>query len=641
MKKSAFTITLSCLLFQLFAQTQSKIDSLETVLKTSKEDTTKVNVLNNLSWELINTAEYAKAKQYADDALAIAEKINFKKGTANAYGNIGIIYYNQGNYPDALKNYFAALKIREEMGGKKGIAACYNNIGLIYYDQGIYPEALKNYFASLKISEEIGDKQGIAACHNNIGRIYELQGNYPEALKNHFAALKIREEIGYKQGIATSYLNIGNIYHYQGNDPEALKNYFAALKIFEEIGYKEGIATSYLNIGSIYGEQGNYPDALKNMFAALKIREEIGDKNGIAYSYNSLGEINTKLKKYTEAKKYFDYGLSLSKEIGSKDDIKASYSGLAALDSATATSPLTPLQQRGEHWKDAYLHHKLYVLYRDSLVNEESTKKLTQAQMQYEFDKKEIATKSGQDKKDALAIAEIKQQKLIKNSTLCGVGIAGIFSFLLVRSFNRRRKTSFEKQVSMVETKALRSQMNPHFIFNSLNSIDDYMRRNDPKNSSLYLNKFSKLMRMILESSRNEEVSIKEDIESLELYIQLENMGMKNKVTYTMDIDPEINTEQTMIPPLLLQPFVENSFKHAFSGIAEPKLEVKISLKDNLLHCSVTDNGKGRNKVQEVTAEANEKRKSLGMAVTKERLDIISKIKKSKAFFVFDDLLDS
>ena len=147
-------------------------------------------------------------------------------------------------------------------------------------------------------------------------------------------------------------------------------------------------------------------------------------------------------------------------------------------------------------------------------------------------------------------------------------------------------------------------------------------------------------MRMILESSRKDEVSLKEDLESLELYMQLENLRMKNKVECTITVSPEIDVENVLIPPLLLQPFIENSFKHAFQGIEAPKLEIKITMKDEMLQCTVSDNGKGRQNAGKPEAETNDKRKSLGITVTRERLDIISKLKRSKAYFVFDDLMN-
>ncbi|MEO6692271.1 MAG: tetratricopeptide repeat protein, partial [Saprospiraceae bacterium] len=174
------------------AQKDLKLDSLLNALHIVKDDTSKVNTLNAISYHLLSiTAKYTDAKRYADSALNLAIKVFFKKGIAKAYLIIGLVYKKQSNYSEALKNFLASLKIREEIGDKNGIASSYTYIGNIYFAQGNYPEALKNYLASLKIQEEIGDKKQIALVNDNIGNIYYVQGNYPEALNNYLVALKI------------------------------------------------------------------------------------------------------------------------------------------------------------------------------------------------------------------------------------------------------------------------------------------------------------------------------------------------------------------------------------------------------------------------------------------------------------------
>jgi len=457
-----------------YAQGQTLIDSLLKELPKQKEDTNKVNVLNSLSkfggWQIGN---YDTALYYARNALQLAEKLGFKKGRANSYYNIGVVYYTQGNYPEALKNYFQAVKIQEEISDKKGIANSYRNIGIVYYAQSNYPEALKEYLSTLKIYEEIGDKNGIAYSYNNIGLVYAAQGNYPEALKNYFQAVKIMKEIGDKAGIANSYNNIGIVYYAQGNYPEALKNYFLglklmkeigdtqgiailysnigcvyaaqdnysealknhfqALKIREEIGDKDGIANSYGNIGAVYAIQGNYPEALKNHFQALKISEAIGDKKGIAGSYNNIGTIYTNLHHAKEGEAWLQKGLALSKKIGSKENIKESYSGLAAADSALG------------NYKDAFENYKQYTVYKDSLYNEENTRKLTQTAMQYEFDKKQLADHLKNVQAQKLAKERLQKQSVY---TYAGAGIAALLLAFSVFIFRNNKKLSVEKEKS-------------------------------------------------------------------------------------------------------------------------------------------------------------------------------------------------
>ncbi|HYV91466.1 MAG TPA: adenylate/guanylate cyclase domain-containing protein [Chitinophagales bacterium] len=447
--KKLFLFTLYLILCtSSFAQDQHLVDSLETQLKNhnahklelkikspSLYDTTAANILYRLSvahWG--NNPD--KAMDYANQCLAVSEQIGYKKGEGNAFNSMGCINYFKGDYLSALEFHKKTLKIREDIGDKKGIAGTYNNIGQVFRDQGNYPEALKDYFAALKMNEESGNKQWQAINLGNIGIIYDEQGNYPEALKNYLAALKIYEETGDKEGIAGTYNNIGVIYMNHGKYPEALKNYFASLKISKEIGDKNGIATTCDNIGVIYREQGNYPEALRNHFTSLKIEEEIGDKDGITRSYNNIGINYTKEKRYNEAFEYLNKGLSLSKEIGSLEHMKESFDGLAKLDSSQG------------NFNKALEHYKLFISTRDSLVNNENTKKTVQMQMQYDFDKKESLTKTEQEKKDVVAQKEMQKQKLVRNGFVGGFAVVLLFAGVF---FRQRNKISKAKKISEAE----------------------------------------------------------------------------------------------------------------------------------------------------------------------------------------------
>ncbi|MEP7171001.1 MAG: histidine kinase, partial [Bacteroidota bacterium] len=373
-----------------------------------------------------------------------------------------------------------------------------------------------------------------------------------------------------------------------------------------------------------------YQQALKNYFASLTIHEEIKNRNGIAVTYSNIGNIFVKEKNFSDAQKYLSNALSISKELGDKELMKGSYLYQQSLDSAM------------NNFQKAYENLKLFYTYRDSLINQENTKKIVQTQMQYDFDKKETATKAETDKKELLAKAEISKQKIIRNSIAGGTGIlvlSSIFSFLF---YKRKREASFKNEVSEVEMKALRSQMNPHFIFNSLNSIKRYMANHDNKTAEDYLTKFASVMRMILENSEHKEVPLQQDLKALELYMQLESLRMKKKFNYEIKIDENIDQENTLIPPLILQPFVENSIWH---GLAEKEGEGKItnsiSKSGEMIECCVEDDGVGRVKSNaSKPGYAQVEKKSLGMKITNARIDILNKIKKTKAGVELVDLAE-
>jgi sensor histidine kinase YesM len=202
--------------------------------------------------------------------------------------------------------------------------------------------------------------------------------------------------------------------------------------------------------------------------------------------------------------------------------------------------------------------------------------------------------------------------------------------------------SEFEQKIAETEITALRSQMNPHFIFNCLNSIKLYSLENDTESASNYLTKFSKLIRLVLDNSRSERLTLEKEIETLRLYIEMEIMRFKDKVQYELIVSPEIDQQYVEIPPLLIQPFVENAIWH---GLMHKEFGGKVSIfvnliSENMLEIQIIDNGVGREKSAEYKSKTATKHKSFGMKVTNERIDLINQIYKTNAKIDIVDLYD-
>jgi tetratricopeptide (TPR) repeat protein len=443
-------VILSCILFlsiviasgakQSYAQNK-KIDSLLIVLKTAKEDSNKVNTLNKLSEYTRRIGDYDSSFYYAGEAKLLAEKINYKKGLVDSYTNMGNNHQSQSNYSQALKNHFTAYEITKEIGYTRGIVDALGNIGLVYKSQGNYPAALKYYFDALKIAEQTSYKTGIAITYSNIGNIYFYQGNLDEALKSYLASLKMIGDKGDRRGIAAVHANIGSVYANQKNYSEALKSYMSSLKIAEEIGYKRGIGDSYFHIGLLYFQQKRYDKALENYFVSLKIQVGVNDKQAVAFTYCSIGQVYVFNGKIKEGNTWLEKSLTLSNEIGSKESAKMAYAALSHADSIIG------------NYKGALDNYKLYIALRDSLVNEDNTKKIVQQEMQYEFDKKETATKAEQEIKDAQAAANKKQQQIILFSVSGVLLLVVGFAFFVFRNLRvtQKQKLIIELQKQTVE----------------------------------------------------------------------------------------------------------------------------------------------------------------------------------------------
>ena len=194
-----------------------------------------------------------------------------------------------------------------------------------------------------------------------------------------------------------------------------------------------------------------------------------------------------------------------------------------------------------------------------------------------------------------------------------------------------------EKKVAEVQMKALQSQMDPHFIFNALQAINDLIYHNNTEEASIYLTTFAKLTRIVLEHSREETITIEEEIKILGYYLDLEKLNLPSGLDYTIKVDKGIDLEKTFIPPMILQPFVENCLKHGLrTAKREGIITISITTIANELICTITDNGTGRKK------DLNKQnRTSLGTKIIAERLEVINFIFNHKSFYQYTDLTDS
>lgn len=200
-------------------------------------------------------------------------------------------------------------------------------------------------------------------------------------------------------------------------------------------------------------------------------------------------------------------------------------------------------------------------------------------------------------------------------------------------------KAEFEKRLANVELNALRAQMNPHFIFNCLNSIDYYILKNETEQASDYLNRFSRLIRLILQNSRSNNVNLRDELESLKLYIEMESLRFEEQFDYCVKIQKDLNLDEIEVPPMLLQPYVENAIWHGLvQKEGKGRLELVITRKNGHLHCVIQDNGIGREASQALKSKTATNRKSMGMQIADDRIGMINKLYNSNASITVTDL---
>ncbi|WGH74605.1 histidine kinase [Tenacibaculum tangerinum] len=213
---------------------------------------------------------------------------------------------------------------------------------------------------------------------------------------------------------------------------------------------------------------------------------------------------------------------------------------------------------------------------------------------------------------------------------------------VLLYSIYRQRLLNNEKKILLLEQEALRIQMNPHFVFNALNSIKLYIINNEQRNAVYYLNKFSKLIRSILESSTVKEVTLSEELKTMNLYMSIENIRLSNEVNYVEEVDPSINVERIKVPPLILQPFLENSIWHGLSSKkGEKEVLVKVTkIADEFIQIDIVDNGIGRDAAMKIRKNKSLNRKSIGINLTKERLRNFANQYANNYSLIYTDIID-
>ena len=235
---------------------------------------------------------------------------------------------------------------------------------------------------------------------------------------------------------------------------------------------------------------------------------------------------------------------------------------------------------------------------------------------------------------------------IITTLVLLGLGFIAVIFALRVRSIQRtaRLKTEYETRIAGIEMAALRAQMNPHFMFNSLNAIKTYILKENPKAASEYLTKFSQLMRAVLKNSKEKLITLEEELYALKLYIELEMLRFTGDFDWDMKLDSSVDPNHVMIPPLLLQPYVENAIRHGLLPKREGKRYLEIVIRkmgEERIEILIVDTGIGRDAAASNKRKSDTNRKSMGMSITNDRIQLIEQTMGIKTNLEITDLYEN
>lgn len=678
-----------------FGQSQSKIDSLTDLLSTGLSDQEKADLYLDLSYEytdnfdkavdyaekaltLSEDIEYGegqivaltnlgaaywrisdldKAESYFRESLKVAKQHDIQPRKASGYNNLGVLYKTKGKYDIALHYYDSAMSIGEEVDDPKTLAGSLNNIARLLVIQSKHDSSLHYYLKSLELYKQLDDKMNVSKVYTNIGLAYENLGNLPKALEYHHNALTLAERLESGWDMSSGFTNISRIHAYQGEYQKAIVYMKKSLEWDLVIGNQPRLANTYANLGGYYRETEAYDSAVFYHEKGLAITKTMESQTHLASVFNALGNDHLALKNYDKARYYLNKSMEICQEIEpldvmaslfilfgklnleqanyeeAIDHLKNAVTLAEQLDLPIKATDAYQLLASAQHaygdYKEAYESFDLYHAYYDTLLGETKASEIATLEVRYETEKKEreIQSLNQQARIQSLEL-DRKNQNLLLLIILV-VLLSLLAGFIYV--FNRQKSLSLQHKAQNMEQRLLRTQMSPHFIFNSMTAIQDYMVQGNAKEAGSYLAKFSKLIRQVLDNSRNEFITLHDEVNMLENYLSLQNLRRDVPFHYSIEVNDKIDPQEIAIPPMFAQPFVENAIEHGLSGLQQnAHIIIRFQQKEDHLLLEVSDNGEGIEKSIKTKPSTHE---SHATKITKERITLFKQMLKKEISF--------
>lgn len=519
------------------------------------------------------------------------------------YNNIGMIFYSK-NFPKYTEEFFRLAKeVAEAKGDSDKAAQMTMNIGVVKEMSGDYLGALQNYQESLEAFIKIGNLKSQSLVFNNIAIVHQELGNKKQSYYNLWKSYELKLKVNDSTLIASALNNLGVFYEEDLNDLDsALYFYFSAKEIYVSLGDSRNTAICQNNIAVVLYKKQDYTNARQAFESSIERFKNLDDKLWLSKALMYLGQLEAETGNYPKSVKLLEESVNLMKDSGFDPNLIDIYKSLA-----DAYLGIGKFEQSA-------LTYKKYIILNDSILNIDKQSDINKLEVRFQTAQKEFEIQKLQQER------EIQRRRLAQVSSMV-IAIVIVLGFIIILLFmkGRQRKLFLQNKNMIIKQQILQNQMNPHFLFNVLTSIQSYMNEKDSEKASSYLSKFSRLTRMVLQSSANDKILLSEEIELLTNYIQLEQLRLGNSFEYNLIVDENLEAEEINIPPMMVQPFVENAIKHGLKGIENGVLELKIVDKGEYIIFSVRDNGKGFDKEN----ARNKNHKSMALGIINERVAIL------------------
>ncbi|WP_052597271.1 histidine kinase [Aureispira sp. CCB-QB1] len=612
----SFLFRIFCFLFPfqlLLAQENHRIDSLEKLADTTLSSDQKSELYHSIAKEYLNV-DFEKAEAYENLALKFCSDDNHSQ-LGDCYGLFAAIYAQTSRSPQALTYVDSSIYFYEIAKDSVGIAIAYNTKGAILIQLQQFEKGAEYLYKNLQLNEQMGDTASLMPGLQNLLEIYRMIGEHNKALETGRKVLSLAHSTHDISMQGFAYQSIGAIMFNSHQIDSSLAYYLKSIPAFKNANNYEQVALSYGHIAHLYAFQKKKSLALEAIQQAIEFQPFINSQSNtlelqlyIAHTYYAIENYNQSI---AISQTVLDTATILNDFYFQEQSLNRLIKNMVQLNDFEA----------------AYNYQKKRESVLDSFLTLEKQNELLNLETKYQTEKIEQENKLLAQEKAIEKIRADRNRQLLYLSIFAIILII-IISILLVR----QSKINAARLTNQLKNRLLRNQMSPHFIFNSLVAIQNFVYKSNPIQAGDYLASFAQLIRAILENSMEEYIPLEKEIQWLDNYLKLQLLRFDNNFDYSIDLDENIDLDNMLIPPMLTQPFIENALEHGLQDVDyKGKIEVKINISNDILHIKVYDNGVGL----EANNKPNDQKKhqSLALKITKERLQFLNKKRGKKIFF--------
>lgn len=625
----------------MHAQDATLVPAIRAEWKAATDDTLRADALARLCFNLIRT-DPDSARLCGEEALALAKRIGNLRALGDAHNNLGWLEAEQGRLDSADAHLDRALAVFRRSGRPEHIAVTLSNKGWVAEKRGDQVGALHHFLDALEHSEVARDSASTSILLYSIGVAYRKTGDRAQALEFLERSATMERALGRTNKQAHCIVAIGNTYRELGDTLQALAHMEQATALYTALGDHHGLGIAAENTGDLLAPRDRAA-ALEAYQRARAHYDTLHSTTDLAYVLRSLGVLHLRMGQVTQAADALLAG-----------ELLAQGTGDAELRMNYAFSLAELAREQGDA-AAVLAHMQHYLALKDSLQGADTQRELARLRTAFDSERKEKdnALLRAQNSEQAERI-RTSQQRLIGIALIAVLALTA--ALLLFRNDRQKRRHAVlleqlnreladsNREIGeingLLEMKLLRSQMNPHFIYNGLNSAARMTQAGQQLEALAYLQGFARLLRMVLDHSVNDRVTVQEEMDFLRQYLKLESMRLGD-LSWTVDATPELLDEEVEIPALIVQPFVENALWH---GLADKdgvkRVEVRFAAVGDGVVCTIQDNGIGR-ALAAAKGGRSEGHTSLGMQLTDERLKLLGRRLSDQEAIRVEDLHDA